>query len=314
MTITNHGNPVPPASAPAVTPDEQHMAVMEEGHKLTGAYIREHFVDEDDSPAATPEPERPAHVQAVMGRLRRWANRLRGRYGVPIYLCGSALRADNPDPRDWDVRIMLPDERFALAFGPVDEWRDEGCTGKWTRTRFRWSDQCVKDTQDFAAWCHLNGDVQIYPESHAATVYANEPRLRLDTFPDEGWTDHYDDSPAAPTGEEAETPEDEAVQFMVGALRIAAGDARANDDELPEWFNVDYLGSVADTIESLKARLTAQATELAALRARVKEADRVIERLPDLSTDGLGPLISRTAALLALRAALAPRQTTESQR
>ena len=135
--------------------------------------------------SATPEPDVPPHVTAVMGRLRRWANRLRGRYGVPIYLCGSALRADNPDPRDWDVRIMLPDERFALAFGPVDEWRDEGCTGKWMRTRWRWSDQCVKDTQDFAAWCALNGDVQIYPESHAAKLYADAPRFRLDTYPDE---------------------------------------------------------------------------------------------------------------------------------
>lgn len=131
------------------------------------------------------KPEIPPHVASRLGRLRRWANRLRGRYGVPVYLVGSALRADNPDPRDWDVRIMLPDDRFALAFGPVDEWRDEGYTGQWTRTRFRWSDQCVKDTKDFAAWCHLNGDVQLYPESHAATLYADKPRLRLDTFPDE---------------------------------------------------------------------------------------------------------------------------------
>lgn len=130
-------------------------------------------------------PPIPSHLTpALLWRLRRWANRLRGRYGVPIYLCGSALREDNPDPRDWDVRIMLPDVLFALHFGPVDQWRDEGCTGQWTRTRFRWSDQCVKDDKDFAAWVQLNGDVQIYPESHAATMYAGLPRLRLDTFPD----------------------------------------------------------------------------------------------------------------------------------
>lgn len=127
----------------------------------------------------------PPHVAAQMWKLRRWANRLRGRYGVPIYLCGSALREDNPDPRDWDIRIMLPDDDFALRFGPVEEWRAEGCTGNWTRTRFRWSDQCVKDTKDFAAWVHLNGDVQIYPESHAATMYGDKPRVRIDSFPDE---------------------------------------------------------------------------------------------------------------------------------
>lgn len=129
------------------------------------------------------ETQLPAHISArLREKLRRWANRLRGRYGAPIYLCGSALREANPDPRDWDVRIMLPDDDFALRFGPVDEWRDEGCTGLWTRTRWRWSDQCVKDTRDFAAWVHLPGDVQIYPESHAATLYADCPRVRLDTY------------------------------------------------------------------------------------------------------------------------------------
>jgi hypothetical protein len=139
------------------------------------------------SPAApeTPRCELPAHITpGRLAQMQRWANRLRGRYGVPVYLVGSALREDNPDPRDWDFRLTLPDEDFALRFGPVDEWRDEGYTGDWTRTRFRWSDQCVKDTKDAVAWMHLNADVQIYPASHVAELYADQPRVRIDTFPD----------------------------------------------------------------------------------------------------------------------------------
>jgi hypothetical protein len=140
-----------------------------------------------DHSAPTPIPaELPAHITpALRSRFQRWANRLRGRYGVPIYLCGSALREDNPDPRDWDIRIALPDEDFAIRFGPVAEWIEEGHTGNWTRTRYRWSDQCVKDTKDFFAWCHLNGDVQIYPASHVAALYGTEPRVRIDSFPEE---------------------------------------------------------------------------------------------------------------------------------
>lgn len=138
--------------------------------------------------AETLEVSLPAHLAANpvrVAQLRRWANRLRGRYGVPLYLVGSALRDDNPDPRDWDIRMMLPDDDFAVRFGPVAEWRHEGNTGDWTRTRFRWSDQCVKDTKDAVAWTHLNVDFQIYAESHAADLYAGKPRLRLDSFPDE---------------------------------------------------------------------------------------------------------------------------------
>lgn len=169
----------------------------------------------DETPALVQEDtELPAHVAAQMWKLRRWANRVRGRYGVPIYLCGSALRADNPDPRDWDVRIMLPDDEFALRFGPVDEWRHEGGTGQWTRTRFRWSDQCVKDTNDFNAWCHLPGDVQIYPESHAAIMYADLPRLRIDTFPDEA----EDATPTRPRREEREMSENTSCAVMLHDL------------------------------------------------------------------------------------------------
>lgn len=128
----------------------------------------------------------PAHIDECRRvSMRRWANRMRGRYGVPVYLVGSALREDNPDPRDWDFRLALPDDEFAVHFGPVDEWRDEGCTGNWTRTRFRWSDQCVKDTKDAVAWMHVNADVQIYPASHVAALYADQPRVRVDSFPGE---------------------------------------------------------------------------------------------------------------------------------
>jgi hypothetical protein len=63
----------------------------------------------------------PAHLRgrknARLWSLRRLANGLRGYYGQPVYLCGSALLDGNTNPRDWDIRIELPDEQFALRYG-----------------------------------------------------------------------------------------------------------------------------------------------------------------------------------------------------
>lgn len=127
----------------------------------------------------------PAHLRTKQGRirlaaLRRWASRVRGFWGEPVYLCGSALLDFNADPRDWDIRVCLEDDDFGRRFGPVGDWNQEGLTGKWGRTRFRWSDRCVKDSKDAARHTGLNIDFQVYPASHWPH-YRGKPRLRLDT-------------------------------------------------------------------------------------------------------------------------------------
>ena len=131
----------------------------------------------------------PAHIrdredaQLFFWRMYREANGIRGLYGCPVYLCGSALRDDNADPRDWDFRVSMPDAAFALRFGPVGEWLREGETGNWGRTRWRWSDECVKRSKRASADLRLNVDFQIYPLSYARTFYHHLPRLQLDTRP-----------------------------------------------------------------------------------------------------------------------------------
>lgn len=125
----------------------------------------------------------PRHLQENHGRrwlFIRWANFIRGLYGVPIYLVGSALQEYNSDPRDWDIRIRLSNEAFRIRFGDPDDWTAQGGTGLWTRVRWRWADECVKRTKN--AWRHIheNVDFQIYPPAYWRT-FAGLPRLRLDT-------------------------------------------------------------------------------------------------------------------------------------
>jgi hypothetical protein len=116
----------------------------------------------------------------MMQRLRMEANGLRGLYGVPVYLVGSALMDANEKPRDWDFRITLSDADFATRYGDPKAWVDEGRTGKWTDVRWRWSDDCVKQSKVASSRLQLNCDVQVYPASYAK-AFAGKPRLRLDT-------------------------------------------------------------------------------------------------------------------------------------
>ena len=120
--------------------------------------------------------------------LRRFANAQRGLYGQPVYLCGSALLDGNAHPRDWDIRIVLPDDQFALRYGNgrnaeyvVGRWVGEALDGAWTAIRWRWSDDCVKHSLQGCRDTGLNIDFQVYPASHAKALYKSKPKIRLDT-------------------------------------------------------------------------------------------------------------------------------------
>jgi hypothetical protein len=112
--------------------------------------------------------------------LRAEANALRGLYGVPVYLVGSALFDANPQPRDWDIRLTLPDDRFKRRYGDAEQWEFEGGDGHWTAIRWRWSDDCVKQSQRLTSNLGVLVDVQIYPERYAKR-FRGRHRLRLDT-------------------------------------------------------------------------------------------------------------------------------------
>lgn len=133
------------------------------------------------------KPKRPPRglprrlVESQWHRLYRFANGIAGLYGVPVYLCGSALRPDNPDPRDYDIRVMLPDAQFEERYGSVRKWNDEGAVGNWTRVRWRWSADCTKQSRAGFRDTGLNIDLQVYPASHARALYRDKRRVRIDT-------------------------------------------------------------------------------------------------------------------------------------
>lgn len=127
----------------------------------------------------------PKHLRAnreALGHLRHLANALTARYGLPVWLCGSALADFNARPRDWDLRIEMPDEQFTRMFGDWQKWQQEGWSGEWSTIRERWAAECVKQT----GWCWktapLNIDFQIYPVTHCRVHYRTAPKLKLTTI------------------------------------------------------------------------------------------------------------------------------------
>lgn len=125
----------------------------------------------------------PAHLSErpkLIHLLRRWGNIVYAHYGVPVYLCGSALKPDAADPRDWDIRIRLSATSFLIRYGSPEEWENEGKTGFWSRTRWRWVDDCRKQSARGAKYTGLNIDFEVHPPSFWRR-YSGEARLRLDT-------------------------------------------------------------------------------------------------------------------------------------
>lgn len=57
-------------------------------------------------------------------RLRKWAQRVADHEGAPVYLVGSALT--KRIPRDLDVSIIVPHDRFVSQFGPIPREDPDG--------------------------------------------------------------------------------------------------------------------------------------------------------------------------------------------
>jgi hypothetical protein len=126
----------------------------------------------------------PAHLRRnpLLTRLRREANGLRGLYGVPVLLAGSALLDANSDPRDWDIRLTIEDDDFRRRYGDPEQWHRDGASGNWTRVRWRWSDDCVRRSKNLSAALGVLVDFQVYPRSYVKRIgYNREPVMRLDT-------------------------------------------------------------------------------------------------------------------------------------
>jgi len=124
----------------------------------------------------------PKHVtKEFRKKLQHVGNGLRGLYGAPVYLVGSALLDSNMYPRDWDIRIMLSDAEFTRRYGNPQTWHAEQAHKNWTRISWRWSDDCVKQSKVESSILGVLVDFQVYPLSIYRKSFRHRPRLRLDT-------------------------------------------------------------------------------------------------------------------------------------
>lgn len=112
-----------------------------------------------------------------------WANQIASRFDAKVYLVGSVLYSD--DPRDVDIRVVIPDDLFEARYGSVLEWIDETWRTPWGECRQKWSRDIRKIGNDLARIYHLNIDFQIDPES-VAKCHGDRPRVRLDDINFEG--------------------------------------------------------------------------------------------------------------------------------
>jgi hypothetical protein len=124
--------------------------------------------------------------------LVRFGNMISALIGGPVYLVGSVLDFNNKSPRDWDLRLCLPDKAFALRYEPksgltdkgaaelVDRWATERSTGHYTPMYWRWADEMVRYSNMGREQTLLNIDFQVYPQSYF-DKYKGQPSLRVDT-------------------------------------------------------------------------------------------------------------------------------------
>lgn len=109
----------------------------------------------------------PAAPVISMIRLIEACRELRvgEKFGYPIELIGSALH--KPDPRDYDLRILMSDEDFHFHFAirPA-EWQKEGREGKaWSEPRLTWSLRCTEWSKRLSERSGCNVDFQVWPRS-----------------------------------------------------------------------------------------------------------------------------------------------------
>jgi hypothetical protein len=135
-------------------------------------------------------------------RLRREATAISALYfGCPVYLVGGALT--DPDPRDLDVAVIVPDALYVAAYGDdSDSVPQHGMAlADWLCGRIcgsnnssyrdapdamwrRWARDCAKWNTRLTQVCHRRVDFKVQAASVAAMQHGDRPRARLDTTPD----------------------------------------------------------------------------------------------------------------------------------
>lgn len=124
-------------------------------------------------------PEPPYDTFRI--RFRRNANSLVGRYGAHVFLVGGAL--EDEEPRDYDVRIILPDDDFRRLYGghPLDDKPVESCFD-YQMWEWRRAYDGLKQSRLMTVRMSVPVDFQVQAESEAR-VYDRRPVVRLDSTP-----------------------------------------------------------------------------------------------------------------------------------
>lgn len=120
------------------------------------------------------------HTPCVL-RAWRYANAVSARYyGCPVYLVGGALA--DPDPRDIDIVIPIPDPLFCSMYAdgdPTEDWTS-GMDGRAaTPTWRRWARDCAKQGREWTMFCARAVDFKTQPRKQFA-AHDGKPRVRLD--------------------------------------------------------------------------------------------------------------------------------------
>jgi len=115
-------------------------------------------------------------------RFRRNANSLAARYGAHVFLVGGAL--EDEEPRDYDVRIILPNDDFRRLYGghPLDEKPIEA-RFDYQPWEWRRAYDGLKQSRIMTQRMSVPVDLQVQAESETR-AYEGKPAVQLDTAPE----------------------------------------------------------------------------------------------------------------------------------
>lgn len=115
------------------------------------------------------------------GILARWANHVRGFYGHPVYLVGSALTKE--EPRDIDVICILPDEEFKHRYGikNIEQFFRDKILGDFSKPHWNLVDDYLKKTKHGWRFTKMNIDFKVKAEYENKNFHYTSKKEILDT-------------------------------------------------------------------------------------------------------------------------------------
>jgi hypothetical protein len=180
----------------------------------------------------------------VVWKLRRYANMLAAYYRSPIYLTGSALDP-KATPRDWDLRIVMPDPLFKEFFGISSaDYYDQLQHATQSPEAWKVSQEEAKRNAEGKYQTNMRIDFQIQPESYVEKVHSEHDKIRLDTRPGE---------PSTPT--QLTSPEDLAEALFAIEKDLVSHRLRVSalEQEHQQFFRTTR-GDIIMQVENLVAQ------------------------------------------------------------